>query len=271
MALGASDSGGTTFTATAAGSFAIVPIISGGSNAALGTPAALGTTTTAGIAVFSGSGTWTGSSGTLWSTAGNWTDANGTQAPPGTFAGFGSSDTALFSGAGTATAISLAGANPSLNALSLSGTNHLLAGGTLTFSGGSGTATVSLSGSQTIASAATLATSVGVAPQAGSTLAISGIVGGSGGLVLNGPGTLLLSGSNSYTGGTAVLDGKLIAAESYSLADGSSLTVGDASLFAPVFPDLAANSLAGSSVPEPGTLALLAAAAALMALYRRRR
>src|SRR5262249_7168377 len=158
---------------------------------------------TAGVAVFSGSGTWSGSSGTLWSANSNWTDANSIHAAPGTFAGFGSTDLASFTGSG-ATTISLLGANPSLRSLGLSGSNYALTGGTLTLNGSSGTATVSVSGSssQSIASAVTLATAAYVTPQGGSTLTISGPIGGSGGLTMSGAGSLLLTGSDIYSGST---------------------------------------------------------------------
>jgi alpha-galactosidase len=73
-----------------------------------------------------------------------------------------------------------------------------------------------------------------------------------------GPGALILAGSNNYTGGTFVNAGTLILDTSTALADGSSLTVGQgaSSLFAP------AAGPAGviSAVPEPGTLWLLVAA-----------
>ena len=47
-------------------------------------------------------------------------------------------------------------------------------------------------------------------------------------LTLNGDGTgrLVLSGTNSYGGGTVVLDGTLVATSAYALPTGTSLTVG---------------------------------------------
>ena len=87
-------------------------------------------------------------------------------------------------------------------------------------------------------------------------------------------GTLELSGSNSFTGGTTVSDGTLILANNEALADGSSLTVGDASAFAPapVVPSLAVSRPPTiTAVPEPGTLVLLVAGAAMLVMYRRRR
>ena len=80
-------------------------------------------------------------------------------------------------------------------------------------------------------------------------------------LTLDGGGELILSGSNSYSGGTVVDDGKLIVTSNSSLPDGGSLTVGAGGTF--IFdPSMAGSSVVASTtaaVPEPGTLALLMA------------
>ena len=49
-------------------------------------------------------------------------------------------------------------------------------------------------------------------------------------LVLDGPGTQVLSGTNTYQGGTTVLEGTLILADNEAIAAGTSLIVGDPSL-----------------------------------------
>ena len=53
----------------------------------------------------------------------------------------------------------------------------------------------------------------------------SGVISG-GSLAKEGSGTLILSGSNDYRGGTVVDAGTLILASSAALLDGSGLTVG---------------------------------------------
>jgi autotransporter-associated beta strand protein len=91
------------------------------------------------------------------------------------------------------------------------------------------------------------------------------------GLTMAGPGTLILCGSNSFTGGAYVESGTTILTNNEGLADGSNLTVGDASLFALVVPNLAANGITPSSVPEPSTRALFTAAIFIAAVCHRLR
>lgn len=117
-----------------------------------------------------------------------------------------------------------------------------------------------------------------------STTAYHGSVidGGSGSLALDkvGGGILELSGNNTFTGGTTVSGGELIVSSPLAIdADGvgTNLSVGtDLGAFGTVIPahadaTPAASSSAVAPVPEPGTLALVAAAVGCAALYRRRR
>jgi autotransporter-associated beta strand protein len=95
---------------------------------------------------------------------------------------------------------------------------------------------------------------------------------GPGSFVKSGNGTQVLSGTNTYTGGTTVNGGTLIATNVDAIADGTSLTVGNASAFpAPVVPAPVVSSADVTPVPEPGTLALVAAAAlAGIGIWRRK-
>ena len=90
-------------------------------------------------------------------------------------------------------------------------------------------------------------------------------------LTLDGDGELILSGTGSYTGGTFVDSGTLILTSNTAIANGTSLTVGDATAFAPMTPDLSASSRSVAPVPEPSTLALIRAAICGASVYRRLR
>jgi hypothetical protein len=119
-------------------------------------------------------------------------------------------------------------------------------------------------------------------------VAISGGVsdfGAGASLTLDGDGTgeLVLSSTNTFGGPGAtatVSSGTLVLTSSEALADETSLTVGDASLFGGIQPAEGAAVAAGSSapagvelvpVPEPSTLALVIAGVAPLAFYRRRK
>ncbi len=92
----------------------------------------------------------------------------------------------------------------------------------------------------------------------------SGSISGSGmALKKTGTANLILSGTNTYSGGTDVVTGKLIVTSRFGLLDGSNLTVGAnaATIFgfpAPVVPGGDQASSRPTPVPEPGTAALLA-------------
>ena len=162
--------------------------------------------------VFSGSGNWAGTSSS-WSANGNWTDANGSgiQAAPGSFAGFSNTDTAVFSGSGSVTAIDLTGANPSLNSLSFSNSSYMLSNGSLTLNGGSGTASVTVtSGTQTINTPLTLASNTNFTINGG-TFLLNSTISGSGGFAKSGSGGLTLPEGNtlSSTGSISIVQGTL--------------------------------------------------------------
>ena len=185
-----------------------------------------------------------------------------------------------------------------LGQLTLSATNaatgYTLAaginGGGLVMSNANSQAVIMIpSGSHSITAPVALAGALSIQPSAGMTLNILGniseLTSGSGSLSLDGPGTLILGGSDNYTGGTTLTAGTLIATSSSSLAPGTNLTVGGGSTF--IFdPSQAAAPAAGggatlaaapasavAAVPEPGTLALLGVAGLVLGVgaWRRRR
>jgi autotransporter-associated beta strand protein len=96
------------------------------------------------------------------------------------------------------------------------------------------------------------------------------------GLVLSG-GTLTLGGADTYSGGTVVNYGTLVALTSTALPDGSALTVGDGTAFSSDASAISSRNGAAApvsgvaGVPEPGTVALLVAAGAGLAAWRLRR
>jgi hypothetical protein len=122
----------------------------------------------------------------------------------------------------------------------------------------------------------------------------SGTLSGSGSVTEVGSGTLTFTGSNSYTGGTTVASGQFVAENAQAIPTGSLLAIGASGsvvLGTPGAAELLGLSPGGGplgaqapqgggsqgapasgdmhAVPEPGTLALLAAAAAWACAWRR--
>ncbi len=140
-------------------------------------------------------------------------------------------------------------------------TTTTISGGTLQVDEGGATGTL---GTGAVTDNAVLAFSRSDSPTVGN------VISGSGAIAQLGPGTLTLTASNSFTGGITVGGGSLILANAESVTDGSNLTIGDASQFsaAPIVPALDKRLEAAAPVPEPGTLALLAAVAVICVAYR---
>jgi autotransporter-associated beta strand protein len=91
----------------------------------------------------------------------------------------------------------------------------------------------------------------------GDTLTISGTVSGNGGVNKNGSGTLILSGSNSYTGATTVNSGTLQAASANALGSTTAIDVNGGSFLvtaANAVNDDAAINLRGGTLAVNGTL-----------------
>ena len=124
-----------------------------------------------------------------------------------------------------------------------------------------------------------LANNLTITPSAGTTLFISGNVSQSSApetLKLCGPGTLVLSGTNSYTGGTFVTEGTLEVLNPAAIPCGSSLMVGESAALAfdeaasQWSPGETASAASTSPVPEPGTIGLFLFGGSVMLFPRLR-
>jgi autotransporter-associated beta strand protein len=150
-----------------------------------------------------------------------------------------------------------------------------ISGGTLDLNGYSTTAgTVTVLGGAITGSGSSSLSGLAYNVQSGSIGANLGDLGNST-LTKTSAGTLVLSGSNDYQGGTIVTGGTLIVQNVNAIADGTSLTVGNPAAFAPapVVPSQAVSAAQSiAPVPEPGTLTLLAAVSAFAgwSLWRKR-
>ncbi len=198
---------------------------------------------------------WNSASGGSWNTDGNWTDASeAIVAAPGVRGVAG--DTIDFSSP-IASAARLDGANPSVAAIvfNSSASGFTIAegsGGILHLAAGASSATITVaSGDQTIGAPVQLDSSLIVAPVAGTRLTISGGITGAGGLTVNDAGAVVLSGTNAYAGGSAVLSGTLIVTSPSSLPANANLTIGadTAQFFVPAAPASAgAFAIAGAAI-----------------------
>jgi autotransporter-associated beta strand protein len=206
-------------------------------------------------------GQWANNGGGNWSTSANWLGGN----VPYTGHDTAALGAVLTSGSAAITLsapVSLAGLSFSPS----SGASYVISSTSsngLTLWNSAGAATLGDSGANDIAAPVTLRSNLSVSVSAGSVLTIAGAIAESGGhesLTLTGGGKLILAGTNTYSGGTAVSGSTLIVTSVNGLAGGSNLTVGNSGSFAP---DGAVTSSAVTPVPEPGTVLLLLASAIL--------
>ena len=82
------------------------------------------------------------------------------------------------------------------------------------------------SSTDTITSPLALVGSVSISAVSTSSLSISSAISGAGALIVDNQGTVVLSGPNTYTGGTIVSEGTLVLANSSAIAPNMSLTIG---------------------------------------------
>jgi fibronectin-binding autotransporter adhesin len=110
-----------------------------------------------------------------------------------------------------------------------------------------------------------------VAPNPTDRLTFSSDISGSGSVTKLGAGTVVLSGTDTYAGGTFLTGGELIVTSAAGIESGTSLAVGsDLGAFGAIVPaGIAAQPPV--PVPEPGTLALVTAGLAGLAVVVRRR
>ena len=209
---------------------------------------------------------WSAATSGSWTGVGNWSTVYVPNQPGLTaIVGTGTVNPIQVSLDGKQTLGSLIFANSASNT-----TGYSLSNGTLVLDNSRTDAQITVTGgSHSISASVTLNDNLVISPSAGTSLEIDGDVSESSpgkSLTLCGPGTLVLSGSNSYTGGTVVTEGTLEILTSTALASGTSLTVGAGgtlifgaansstlpALSTPVTP-----FLTPSPVPEPGTFILL--------------
>jgi autotransporter-associated beta strand protein len=128
--------------------------------------------------------------------------------------------------------------------------------GGLTLDGGTLHSTASFTSSRSM----TLGAGAGsVAVDSGTTLTWNGVIGGSGGLTATGPGTLVLGGANTYSGGTTVGAGTLQLGASNALLTTGALTVNGGTF------DLNGNNQTVGALSGSGGTILLTGASVLTA------
>ena len=189
--------------------------------------------------VYSGHGVYVGTGGGSYGTIAAHPNFSVAGGAPGLDSNFTTTDTATFGNSigATSATVTLDGDNPSLNAITFDNTlggSYTLAQGTSGMfklnAGTGGTARINnTAGNDTISAPIELDSAAAIAVANGDTLILSGPLSESGGpqsLAVNGPGTTVFSGANTYSGGTTLSSGTLDITGSGTLgASTGSLTV----------------------------------------------
>lgn len=150
------------------------------------------------------SGTWNVDSSTTWATAGSWDSS---------IVASDSSSTANFTNDITADRTVTLSADTTINSIIFSDSDTATAGSWILAHNGTSTNNLILAGTTPTVTVNALGT--------GKTATISAIIEGTAGLVKNGSGILILSGANTYTGGTNISAGTLQLNTGGSLSSGA--------------------------------------------------
>jgi autotransporter-associated beta strand protein len=173
--------------------------------------------------VYTGQGVWLGGNGD-WTTLTNWQVPGGT---PGLDGALSANDTALF-GTGSGGSVNLT-EDAALRSITFSNTNSYTIrttnGSTITLAAASGgpATLANLAGAHTISNNINMGSALFVTNAAGTDLTLAGVVSGFDGLTKTGPGTLVFSNANTYSGTTTVNGGTLTAAVNSAFSADSGL------------------------------------------------